>query len=115
MLKRLKQAWQHDPYRVAALVAVGLGFTSWAAPMDFTNIAFSTTPCISSSLVQGERTEFSLLLVQLFAGCDELRLYLAEGWFQFDRLPAVMFFFTLAAFVYWYGTRAMTVGNIRRR
>jgi hypothetical protein len=114
VLKRLKQEWQHDPFRVAALVTVSLGFASWAAPMNFTNIAFSTTSCISSRLVQGERTEFSLLLVEFFAGCGELRIYFAEGWFQFDRLPAVLFFFTLAAFFFWRGTLSGAAG-IRRR
>jgi hypothetical protein len=115
MLKRLKQAWKREPLTVAALGSVGLGFLMWAAPLELSGVGLTSEnlPCRGGAYEQ--IGDLSLLLVRVYFGCDRLDFYWADYWFQFDRLPAVLFFFTLAAFLYWYGNRATIVGNIRGR
>jgi hypothetical protein len=119
MLKRLKQAWATEPLTVAALGAVALGFLMWAAPLSLRGIGIETQECFgeysNGSYIYGDETVFDLLLVSFTTGCRKFDFYWADYWFQFDRLPAVLFFFTLAAFLYWYGTRSTIVSNIRRR
>ncbi len=114
MLNRLKQAWKREPLTVAALGAVALGFLMWAAPLSLTTFGFNQRPCINrENLVQGTETIVSLLLVRFYSGCDYFRVEFADYWFQFDRLPAVLFFFTLAAFLFWRGTLSQGT-SIRR-
>jgi hypothetical protein len=118
MLKRLQQAWKREPLTVAALGSVAMGFLMWAAPLSLTSFGFNQSSCITSireNIVLGTETVVSLLLVRVYSGCDYFRVDFAGDWFQFERLPAVLFFFTLAAFLYWYGNRATIVGNIRGR
>jgi hypothetical protein len=115
MLKRLKQAWKREPLTVAALGSVGLGFLMWAAPLSLTTVGFAQRPCINrENLVQGTEAIVSLLLARVYSGCDYFRVDFAEYWFQFDRIPAVLFFFTLAAFLFWRGTLSQAT-SIRRR
>lgn len=107
-IQRLKQAWATEPLTVAALGAVALGFLMWAAPLSLRGLGLKSQQCFgeysNGSEIYGTETVFDLLLVSFTTGCRKFDFYWADYWFQFDRLPAVLFFFTLAAFLFWRGT-----------
>ena len=115
MLPRLKQEWRSDPLRVAALGAVALGFLMWAAPLDLRGLGLTMELQRCLGEVYGKETgDLSLLLVRVYFGCDGFDFWWADYWFQFDRLPAVLFFFTLAAFLFWRGSLSEGTSTRRR-
>jgi hypothetical protein len=104
MLKRFKQAWKRDRLGVLGVGSAIVSMLLWVTPINLKGIGTETFSC--SYGIQGSGTATDLFVVTIYDRCSPIErvngisLSWAENWFQFDRLPAMLFFLALAGILF---------------
>jgi|LakMenEpi03Aug12_release.lakeMendotaPanAssembly.Ray.scaffolds.fasta_scaffold305731_2 hypothetical protein len=110
MIERIRQYWHRDPFFFAAVLAVAVGFLCWAAPTS-PGVGYYSGSGLGDGGCEGHG--LSLLVVEIQVSCvttyDGIEYSIGSsssyGWFLLERLPAIVFFFALGAFLFFLGNR----------
>ena len=114
---RLRELWERDRFGVLSVGSAVVATLLWAVPINLKGISYESFSC--SYGIQGSGTAVDLFVVTIYDRCSPIERVSgisaswAENWFQFDRLPAILFFLALAGFL--IVQRSLSGGATSRR